>query len=264
VPQAVRYCQPGRATGMPTDQPLTTFIGRERETARVRERLRRADVRLVTLTGPGGAGKTRLALKAAAGLNTDFADGTVFYVWRRHLEPPARSPRCRRSSPARVVFRRRALLSGDKRSNRAIASELVIAEGTAAIHVAHILNKLGFDSRSQIAAWVVENQISNRLRDRNASLPRYPQRTIRSDTRDACGEPRARSGCPEPTWRALPQVLVRCRDWQDLLFVGSPSKEKAIAVHHQAEGDAGLPDENLRSPGVRVARTITIPIDGRA
>jgi predicted ATPase len=57
---------------------LTKFIGRERETARVRERLRRADVRLVTLTGPGGIGKTRLALRAAAGLNGNFADGTVF------------------------------------------------------------------------------------------------------------------------------------------------------------------------------------------
>jgi DNA-binding CsgD family transcriptional regulator len=52
-----------------------------------------------------------------------------------------------------------AALIARGRSNRAIASELVIAEGTAAIHVAHILNKLGFDSRSQIAAWVVENRI---------------------------------------------------------------------------------------------------------
>src|SRR6266851_3157491 len=64
--------------GMRGDQPLTTFIGRERETARVRERLRRTDVRLVTLTGPGGIGKTRLALRAAAGLNANFADGIVF------------------------------------------------------------------------------------------------------------------------------------------------------------------------------------------
>ena len=59
-------------------RPLTSFIGREREIAAVVERLRREDVRLLTLTGPGGAGKTRLALAVAGRVAPDFPDGTVF------------------------------------------------------------------------------------------------------------------------------------------------------------------------------------------
>lgn len=42
-------------------------------------------------------------------------------------------------------------------SNRQIASRLVISERTAETHVQHILTKLGFSSRSQIAAWAVRS-----------------------------------------------------------------------------------------------------------
>lgn len=58
----------------PLPTPLTSFVGREREIEEVAELLRRPEVRLVTLTGPGGVGKTRLALQVAVDLVDSFDD----------------------------------------------------------------------------------------------------------------------------------------------------------------------------------------------
>jgi predicted ATPase/serine/threonine protein kinase len=56
----------------------TAFIGRERETADLRQLLSRPDVHLVTLTGPGGIGKTRLALQVAGEMADEFPSGICF------------------------------------------------------------------------------------------------------------------------------------------------------------------------------------------
>src|SRR5262249_61185432 len=65
---------PGRLPG-----ELTEFVGRRAELALVRQAL--GSARMVTLTGPGGIGKTRLALQAASGARRAFRDG----VWLAEL-----------------------------------------------------------------------------------------------------------------------------------------------------------------------------------
>jgi predicted ATPase/class 3 adenylate cyclase/DNA-binding CsgD family transcriptional regulator len=90
-------------TGLPSDFPplktlsthpnnlpiqLTPFIGREKEVTAVGQLLRREEVPLVTLTGPGGTGKTRLALQVAAELSDLFADG-IYFVDLAPISDPA-------------------------------------------------------------------------------------------------------------------------------------------------------------------------------
>src|SRR6266436_3119856 len=71
----VKHLEP-RASNLPVSR--TGFVGREKEAAAAGELLLRPDVRLVTVTGPGGIGKTRLAVEVASTLYEKFPGGAYF------------------------------------------------------------------------------------------------------------------------------------------------------------------------------------------
>jgi predicted ATPase len=67
--------------------PYTTTIGRDHDISRVRELLRGGDHRVISLIGPGGIGKSRLAIEVAYATEDLFPDGTYFVALEGVLEP---------------------------------------------------------------------------------------------------------------------------------------------------------------------------------
>lgn len=76
VDRALSQAQLPRVRSLPI--PPTQLIGREDVVARIRELLGELDVRLITLTGQGGVGKTRLGIAVAERAAADFLDGVAF------------------------------------------------------------------------------------------------------------------------------------------------------------------------------------------
>ena len=69
---------PSLSSPIPVPLPPTRLIGREQERSRVLALLQSTGIRLLTMTGPGGVGKTRLGLQIAHDLSTHFTDGIAF------------------------------------------------------------------------------------------------------------------------------------------------------------------------------------------
>ena len=97
--------------------------------------------------------------------------------------PTLRSPSSWIRSPATSVLSPReqevAALITYGLTNREIAAELAISEGTVAVHVHHILAKLGIRSRAQVAAWAVEHKVAQALIQRAALRPASSRRRPR-------------------------------------------------------------------------------------
>lgn len=134
--------RPGRAQGAARGAlpvPLTPFIGRVEERAALREAV--IANRLVTATGPGGVGKTRLALAVAGDLVDHFADGVVFVGLVQVTDPdvvvaavadavgvPERAGTTRRESLLTALAEREALLVLDNCEHLADAVREHVAE----------------------------------------------------------------------------------------------------------------------------------------
>jgi class 3 adenylate cyclase len=120
----------GRPNNLPAE--VKTFVGRREELAELEQLLVAPEIRLVTLTGPGGSGKTRLALRAAGDLLDPFRDG-VFLVGLTPLDDAAlvlpaiaqtrrrsasrRRPVARSSRASRPISRARSCCSSSTTSS---------------------------------------------------------------------------------------------------------------------------------------------------
>ena len=90
---AERFLGPGDASSAETPHlpfSLTPFIGRAQAVTQLTDRLAEQRVRLLTLTGPGGVGKTRLALEVGRRLEGEFANGAAFVDLATLTQPTCR------------------------------------------------------------------------------------------------------------------------------------------------------------------------------
>src|SRR5690348_619985 len=98
---------PAAFSALPT--PLTPFIDRAQEAGDLIALIRRDDVRLLTLTGPGGVGKTRVAIHVAGLIAGDYPDGVWFVPLATLADPGRVAPTIARALGIRETGKRSIL-----------------------------------------------------------------------------------------------------------------------------------------------------------
>jgi predicted ATPase len=181
------------ATNLP--RMLTNFVGREGELAEIRKLL--GSHGLITLAGPGGIGKTRLALQAAASVRTDFREG----VWLVELAALA--------DPALVPPAVAAVLGVREEGHRPLVDTLVDA-----LRSRHLL--LVLDN--------CEHLVEACAQLAGALLRRCPHLRILATSR----EPLAITG--EMTWRVPPLSLPALADGEHVSAVDDLARNEAVQL----------------------------------
>jgi predicted ATPase/class 3 adenylate cyclase/DNA-binding CsgD family transcriptional regulator len=210
----------------PNNLPVqpTPFLGREHEVAAIRDLLHREGVRLVTLTGPGGTGKTRLGLQVAADLSDLFASG-VFFV---NLAPI--------SDPALVV--------------PTIAETLVIREGSGQT----LLERLTEELRQRQMLLLLDNfeHVVSAAEQVAALLTACPQLKVLVTSREVL-HVRAEHEFPVP-----PLAVPDPNHLPDLAML---SHHAAVALFLQ-QAQAVKPDFQLTDANARAIAELCVRLDG--
>jgi ATP/maltotriose-dependent transcriptional regulator MalT len=131
-------------------RPRTSLVGRGAEIALARDLLTAENVPLLTLRGPGGVGKTRLALEIAHNVAESFADGVAFVDLSAIRDP------------ALVLAAVADALDVREWGEGVLAGQLAAALfiSTVSSHVSHLLAKLGLDSRTAAATFAVRHGLT--------------------------------------------------------------------------------------------------------
>jgi transcriptional regulator with XRE-family HTH domain len=147
---------PAPPSAAPLPMALTPLVGREQEEALLLDLVLWQGVRLLTLTGPGGVGKTRLALRVADSLRDSFADGACFVDLSALREAAlvlpaiARARGLREGGGQRIEDRLQAMLQEQQLLLLLDNFEQVAAAGTA---LAALLAACPRGVPSRLAAW---------------------------------------------------------------------------------------------------------------